>query len=1088
MTTAVNDTKSLSAENDKRESVIIIGTRRNDILYGSLGHNIFYGGLGDDTFYVRNSDDVIVENPSEGTDTVYSNVTYTAPANVENLTLTGNGNIYGFGNNGDNILIGNSGHNRLSGGRGNDKLYGMDGNDLLLGGDGDDVLDGGSGADIMRGGRGNDIYYVDSPNDTVTEEPGEGTDTIYASVTYTAPANVENLTLTGNGNIYGFGNNGDNTLIGNSGHNRLSGGRGQDVLYGMDGNDLLLGGDGDDKLYGGNGNDILRGDNGNDILDGGSGNDVLEGGKGRDTYIFGKGYGHDTVNDSDGLSTIRFGEGIRASDLTVTVKNDAWVLAIKNSGDSLTVKFPGGQTIGEAVAAFEFSDGSSFVPHKLLAESMLMPSENEQLTRIAFKDGRTAGIISEKGEDVPTASLKYTETKSPYLRYPLTQAEIAAAEKVIKNNGGVSDKAVQAAFKDTDGDGLVDAVDPYPNYWNVSDRDLRLFATVAYATEGKAELQRAFNGGSDKLTINSVKTHFNEQVDISEYQGRWEVLNVTGKGEWIGSGLDYMIFGNGRKTDGSYENVVVAFRGTKGLQDATAGLKLAQGNTPTQAKEMDEIITKLAQYNPDHIFSTGHSLGGYLAQYFATHTVQNSQFKDEFVRSVLFNPAKITVDGSSTSDLRNALALSEQFSQQRIYDAKFANQSGVTYKTNSYVINGEWLADGGVPLTYTAVATAAATATQAVQTGAKTGFWGSLFGGLFGAAAAVVTGGAALPLIASGMVTGAKVGAATGAIVGGVQGAATVLNFDGLGKYKGSITLNGTAVNKNAWDKHALANFYETSTEVQRYFSQGYRVDKALAAQYESQTWDSDGDGLNNYQEWLLGTNRYYRDTDFDGVSDGVEVELGYNALTDSDVTRPQTLTTVVETQDAQGSTISVKGVEMPSEITQNEIVYAPSGYEKKLGADSFDWSAFENKPAAQGVAVIEGTAGNDVIVGTRGDDVIWGGLGSDTIIGGQGRDTFVFKAEDVKSGAVDTLIDFNAYEDRLDLTGMRPLFDYSGSALKLSDLLDDGTRLFDYPHLSADKTTGTLAYKTSAHDAGTVFLKMDDDQIGALHAGNVLV
>lgn len=706
-----------------------------------------------------------------------------------------------------------------------------------------------------------------------------------------------------------------------------------------------------------------------------------------------------------------------------------------------------------------------------------MPSENEQLTRIAFKDGRTAGIVSAKGADISAASLKYAEAKSPYARYPLTKAEIAAAEKAIANNGGVSDRAVKAAFRDYDGDGITDVKDVTPYTWNVSDRDLRMFATLAYATEGRAELQRAFNGWGSSIGINSVKAQLNGQVDISEYQGRWDVLDVTSKGEWLGSGLDYTIFGNGRKWDGSYENVVVAFRGTKGFQDATAGLKLAQGTVPTQAKQMEEIIGKLAQYKPDYIYSTGHSLGGYLAQYFAAHTVQNSQFKEEFVRSALFNPAKITVSGSSDWDLINALSRSEQFSQQRIYDAKFANESGITYKTNSYVINGEWLADGDVPLAYRAAATVAATTAQAATTAAKGGFWG----GLFGVIATIATGGAAAPLIFGGI----KAGATAGAVVGGAKGAATVLTFDGLGKYKGSIVLNGTAITKNSWDKHALANFYETSTEIQRYFSQGYRIDKTLEAQYKK--YDSDGDGLNDYQELQLGTNRYIRDSDADGVSDGVEVELGHNALTDSDLTRPQPLTATVQTTAADGSIMSTKGMEMPAQVQESEIVYTPSGYEKKA-TDSFDWSAFENRYPAQGTLTVEGTAGKDVIVGSKGSDVIWGGLGSDTIIGGQGRDTFVFKAADVRAGEADTLLDFNAYEDKLDLTGLRPLFDYSGQALKLSDLLDDGTRLFDRPHLSVDKTAGTLAYKTSAADAGTVFLKMDDGQIAALNAGNVLV
>jgi len=116
----------------------------------------------------------------------------------------------------------------------------------------------------MAGGLGNDVYHVDNVNDTVIEEMNGGIDTIYSSVTYTAPTHVENLTLTGNDNTFAFGNNADNILTGNSGNNRLSGGRGSDTLYGNEGNDLLMGGDGNDHLYGGSGADTMRGDDGHD--------------------------------------------------------------------------------------------------------------------------------------------------------------------------------------------------------------------------------------------------------------------------------------------------------------------------------------------------------------------------------------------------------------------------------------------------------------------------------------------------------------------------------------------------------------------------------------------------------------------------------------------------------------------------------------------------------------------------------------------------------------------------------------------------------------------------------------------------------
>ena len=286
------------------ESVVIKGTTRDDVLYGSLGHTVFYGGLGNDIYHSKNAGDTIVEYGYEGNDTVYADTDFTLPTHVENLTLTGYGNHYGFGNNSNNTLTGNSGNNRLSGGRGNDTLYGMDGNDLLMGGDdrdylyggsgndvlqggegndlldggyGNDTLDGGSGADSMSGGYGDDIYYVDNVNDTVTEGWFEGTDTIYSSVSYTAPTNVENLTLTGSNNIFGIGNYGNNTLTGNSGHNRLSGEDGNDTLYGMSG---------DDTLSGGNGYDYLNGGDGDDYIAGGLGSDTIVTGAGRDTVAF----------------------------------------------------------------------------------------------------------------------------------------------------------------------------------------------------------------------------------------------------------------------------------------------------------------------------------------------------------------------------------------------------------------------------------------------------------------------------------------------------------------------------------------------------------------------------------------------------------------------------------------------------------------------------------------------------------------------------------------------------------------------------------------------------------------------------------
>ena len=56
------------------------------------------GGAGNDTYIVDNTGDVVTEAANAGTDLVYSSVTYTLTANVENLTLTGSSNINGTGN------------------------------------------------------------------------------------------------------------------------------------------------------------------------------------------------------------------------------------------------------------------------------------------------------------------------------------------------------------------------------------------------------------------------------------------------------------------------------------------------------------------------------------------------------------------------------------------------------------------------------------------------------------------------------------------------------------------------------------------------------------------------------------------------------------------------------------------------------------------------------------------------------------------------------------------------------------------------------------------------------------------------------
>jgi len=320
---------------------ILTGQNGNDTLNGGAGADTLIGGIGNDTYIVDDASDSIIENASEGIDTINTSISYTISSNVENLTLIGTAAINGTGNADANTIIGNDANNVLTGDAGADKL---------LGGLGNDTLDGGTGIDVLTGGLGNDIYYIDSSSDSVVENLNEGTDTIFSSVTYKiVSANVENLTLTGATNINATGTDTNNVLTGNSGNNVLSGGAGNDTITANAGNDTLYGGKGADTMRGNLGDDIyiiddigdrvieaasegfdtvqssvsftltanvealtltgtsvinatgnttnniligntanntLSGSDGDDTLDGGAGTDTLIGGVGNDTFKF----------------------------------------------------------------------------------------------------------------------------------------------------------------------------------------------------------------------------------------------------------------------------------------------------------------------------------------------------------------------------------------------------------------------------------------------------------------------------------------------------------------------------------------------------------------------------------------------------------------------------------------------------------------------------------------------------------------------------------------------------------------------------------------------------------------------------------
>lgn len=83
-------------------------------------------------------------------------------------------------------------------------------------------------------------YNVAGQTELVSEQSGEGDDTIRSSVSIRLPDNVEALVLTGDAAIDAWGNELDNRISGNGAANRLVGGDGNDRLFGDAGADIFV--------------------------------------------------------------------------------------------------------------------------------------------------------------------------------------------------------------------------------------------------------------------------------------------------------------------------------------------------------------------------------------------------------------------------------------------------------------------------------------------------------------------------------------------------------------------------------------------------------------------------------------------------------------------------------------------------------------------------------------------------------------------------------------------------------------------------------------------------------------------------------
>ncbi|NQN54368.1 leucine-rich repeat protein [Streptococcus suis] len=257
-------------------------------------------------------------------------------------------------------------------------------------------------------------------------------------------------------------------------------------------------------------------------------------------------------------------------------------------------------------------------------------------------------------------------------------------------------------YKDKDGDGLLDEkrmdekdrkaeiflnnrgtslIDRRPNQWDVSARDLAIFATVTYAD--RQGLEKLFNKGKIPLTLNSVEkledklkgldiTNIDKKLfqnwdflghnseiyqkfydieytdiyadtfkfkkktvyeqDLHKYQNRLGFKKVK---EWsFESDVSWF-------SDENRENLVIAFRGTdENVEDFFGNenelkhdfqIMFNNDKVRNQArKQVFDILSSKSRnlQNVKNIYITGHSLGGYEAYYAAAEILLNDQLKD----------------------------------------------------------------------------------------------------------------------------------------------------------------------------------------------------------------------------------------------------------------------------------------------------------------------------------------------------------------------------------------------------------------------------------------------------------------------------
>ncbi|MGD8230464.1 VCBS domain-containing protein [Vibrio sp. TRT 1302] len=125
-------------------------------------------------------------------------------------------------------------------------------------------------------------------------------------------------------------------------------------------------------------------------------------------------------------------------------------------------------------------------------------------------------------------------------------------------------------------------------------------------------------------------------------------------------------------------------------------------------------------------------------------------------------------------------------------------------------------------------------------------------------------------------------------------------------------------------------------------------------------------------------------------------------------------LTTAEENSDLNINSLSTANIDIAHGGGGDDIIFGEGGIDAIFGGSGDDQIY-----GGAGVDVLRGGTGNDYIDGGEGKDYLIGGSGDDILIGGDDADIFKFvdQGTGVRDGEVDTIKDFTAHEDKIDIS-----------------------------------------------------------------------